>query len=57
MVGLNRTYCGGLRSADAQIRGPIDPELWPDQILDPSPAIKLMVTARTTAPSRYDNNA
>jgi hypothetical protein len=28
-----------------------------DQILDPSPAIKLIVTARTTAPSRYDSRA
>jgi hypothetical protein len=28
-----------------------------NQILEPSPAIKLIVTARTTAPSRYDSNA
>ena len=28
-----------------------------DQILEPSPAIKLIVTARTTAPSRYDSSA
>ena len=28
-----------------------------DQILEPSPAIKLIVTARTTAPSRYDSKA
>ena len=27
------------------------------QILEPSPAIKLIVTARTTAPSRYDSSA
>src|SRR5271156_6356392 len=28
-----------------------------DQILEPSPAIKLIVTASTTAPSRYDSSA